>query len=69
MPQRSEFWPAGDVERELAAAEAPRPTPPDPILAPFDREHAWRAKGEWAIRAEMEKAVRRRLAAARGCAA
>jgi hypothetical protein len=32
-------------------------------LRDFDTEHTWRGRGEWAIRAEMERRLRRRLGA------
>jgi hypothetical protein len=48
---------AAQLEDYVRATAAP---PPAAWLAAYDREHAWRSRGELAIRAEMERAIARR---------
>jgi len=46
----------GEADRVLLAFERLD----DPIMAAYDREQAWKLRGEYAIRAEMERALARR---------
>lgn len=60
----SKFDELADVERQIRHAEhagaARQLTPHDDIMRRYHDEHAWRARGELAIRQEMERRIARR---------
>jgi hypothetical protein len=55
-----------EITKELALSEAPPKTELQRVLDAHDEEHYWRAKGEAAVRAEMERRIAKRLAKGRG---
>ncbi len=51
-----------EIEATIAHDEHPAPSTLQQMMAAHDTEQAWRSRGEPAIRAEMDRRIRARLA-------